>query len=359
MNPGPRMRFREEGPMRTPGPGGPMLHMMPGGPGMPGMPEELMDLDVQVRMGKGRLGVGVQALTPELAEYFGVKEGVLVTSVQKDGAAAKAGVKAGDIITTVDGTSIDDPAELRRRVWKDGAAADLSLGISRDKKAQTLKVQLPAADSQGSPAGETVKIEEAHGVGAAPPRGRDRPRGPCRSPGSCPVLPRAGVAQWLLLLRGVCRRHQRRELGRHEARNLSHHLAAFATVSHLGRDDADASLGREERHRDRAVRHAVRRHDLHVVEPEGGGGDVVGETVDDRHPGQRLRRVTVRQRRAQVLAIGIDEPHDEAGRVEQARRPLEQAWQFLRIDQAGEVGAQVCRRTDFGSLLPIARGVLA
>ncbi len=159
--PGPRLRFRREGPMPTPGPGGPMLHMMPGGPGMPGMPGELMDLDVQVSMGKGRLGVGVQALTPELAEYFGVKEGVLVTSVQKDGAAAKAGVKVGDIITTVDGTSIDDPAELRRRVWKDGAAADLALGISRDKKAQTLKVQLPAAEAEDrSTTGDKVKIEK-------------------------------------------------------------------------------------------------------------------------------------------------------------------------------------------------------
>ena len=123
--------------MRTPAPGGPALRMMP---------EMMRDLEIDVRAGRGRLGVGVQDLTPELAEYFGVKEGVLVTSVQKDGAAAKAGVKAGDVITTVDGTSIDDAAELRRRVWKDGAAGDVALGIARDKKAQTLKVQLPAAD---------------------------------------------------------------------------------------------------------------------------------------------------------------------------------------------------------------------
>ena len=146
--PGPRLRLKREGPMRMPAPGGPA-------PGLRMMPEVMRDFDIQMRAGRGRLGVGVQDLTPELAEYFGVKEGVLVTSVQKDGAAAKAGVKAGDVITTVDGTSIDDAAELRTRVWKDGAAADVALGISRERKAQTLKVQLPAA-TEGKAIGEKI-----------------------------------------------------------------------------------------------------------------------------------------------------------------------------------------------------------
>ena len=153
--PGPRMRVSPEGPMRPPGPGAPMLRMLPH------MPDGSMDFDFQVSMGKSRLGVAVQALTGELAEYFGVQEGVLVTSIQKDSPAARAGIKVGDVITTVDGVSIDDPLELRRRVWKDGAAADLSLGISRDKKAQTLKLQLPAADpGDGAATGDKVKIEK-------------------------------------------------------------------------------------------------------------------------------------------------------------------------------------------------------
>ena len=48
----------------------------------------------------GRLGVNVQELTPELAAYFGVKDGVLVSAVQADTPAAKAGLKAGDVITS-------------------------------------------------------------------------------------------------------------------------------------------------------------------------------------------------------------------------------------------------------------------
>jgi C-terminal processing protease CtpA/Prc len=141
--PGPRLRLRKEA--------GPALRMMP---------EMLRNLDVELGMGRGRLGVGVQDLTPELAEYFGVKDGVLVMSVQKDGAAAKAGVKAGDVITSVDGSSVGDAAELRQRVWKDGEAADVALGISRDRKAQTLKVQLTAADEGKDDAEKIEKIEK-------------------------------------------------------------------------------------------------------------------------------------------------------------------------------------------------------
>jgi serine protease Do len=90
----------------------------------------------------GRLGVNVQSLTPELAEYFGVKEGVLVSSVVKDSPAAKAGLKAGDVITTVDGATIDDAGELRRRLPVGDTAAEVNLGVVRDRKSVSMKVPL-------------------------------------------------------------------------------------------------------------------------------------------------------------------------------------------------------------------------
>lgn len=91
-------------------------------------------------MGRGRLGVSIQGLTPELAEYFGVKDGVLVSSVEKDSPAAKAGIKAGDVITSVDGQSVADGSALVDQLRaKDG---DVSIGISRDRKALTLKATL-------------------------------------------------------------------------------------------------------------------------------------------------------------------------------------------------------------------------
>ena len=53
---------------------------------------------------RGRLGVTVQSLTPELEEYFGATNGgALVSSVTKESAAAKAGIKAGDVIASING----------------------------------------------------------------------------------------------------------------------------------------------------------------------------------------------------------------------------------------------------------------
>jgi serine protease Do len=97
-------------------------------------------------VGRGRLGVRVQDLSEDLAGYFGVKSGVLVSGVDADTPAAKAGVKAGDVITAVNGNVIADPAELRREVAKvdDGKTADLA--VTRDKKALTLKVEVKAVE---------------------------------------------------------------------------------------------------------------------------------------------------------------------------------------------------------------------
>ena len=129
-----RVRPGEEFPMRV----APLPRVRPDA--APALP------DVDVFMDRpGRLGVSVQELTPELAEYFGVKDGVLVSSVQKDSPAAKAGVKPGDVITSVDGASVDDAAELRRRVWKHEDATEVNLGLTRDKKSLTLKVPVESA----------------------------------------------------------------------------------------------------------------------------------------------------------------------------------------------------------------------
>jgi serine protease Do len=92
--------------------------------------------------GASRLGITVDTLSPQLAEYFGTKEGVLVTSVQDDSAAARTGVRAGDVITSVNGAGVDDPAQLRRRLQALNAGEEFTIGIVRDKKPQTLKGKL-------------------------------------------------------------------------------------------------------------------------------------------------------------------------------------------------------------------------
>jgi serine protease Do len=87
----------------------------------------------------GQLGVTVTELPSQLAEYFGTKDGVLVTSVTDNSLAARTGVKAGDVITSLDGGSINDGADLRRRAQRLEPGDEFTLGIVRDKKPLTLK----------------------------------------------------------------------------------------------------------------------------------------------------------------------------------------------------------------------------
>jgi serine protease Do len=92
--------------------------------------------------GRGRLGIGIQGLTPQLAEYFGTKDGVLVTSVEADSPAAKAGLKAGDVITAVGDTPVSEPSDLTRAVRGAGDGAELSIAYTRDRKSATTKAKL-------------------------------------------------------------------------------------------------------------------------------------------------------------------------------------------------------------------------
>jgi membrane-associated protease RseP (regulator of RpoE activity) len=88
-----------------------------------------------------RLGISTVQLTKQLAEYFGVAEGtgVLVTAVTEDGPAAKAGVKAGDVITTVDGEKIDGPGDVSRAVNKK-KEGDVTITLIRKKDQKTITV---------------------------------------------------------------------------------------------------------------------------------------------------------------------------------------------------------------------------
>jgi serine protease Do len=103
------------------------------------------DGPVIARMFGGRLGVTVSELSPQLAEYFGTKEGVLVTTVNESSAAAKAGVKAGDVITAIDGEAVDDATTLSRRAQRLDSGDEFALTIVRDRKTMTLKGKVEAA----------------------------------------------------------------------------------------------------------------------------------------------------------------------------------------------------------------------
>jgi serine protease Do len=108
-------------------------------PPAPPAPPAFPDIDSFLwRAGSG-LGVTVGDLSPQLADYFGTKDGVLVTSVVNDSAASRAGLKAGDVVTAFNGSSVGSPAELRRQIQRLEAGDDFTIAVVRDKKAQTLK----------------------------------------------------------------------------------------------------------------------------------------------------------------------------------------------------------------------------
>lgn len=93
---------------------------------------------------RGMLGVQGGEITSELAEAMGYEsnKGAFVSQIVPDGAAEKAGLKAGDIITSINGKSINTFGELRAKVATLGAGKKIDIGVLRDGKEMTFNVTL-------------------------------------------------------------------------------------------------------------------------------------------------------------------------------------------------------------------------
>jgi serine protease Do len=92
---------------------------------------------------RGRLGVALSSVSDQLADYFGVKRGVLVTSVDMDSPAGRAGLKAGDVITSVNGRSVDDPSDVLEEVRRADDGGALAITVTRDRKELKLSAKMP------------------------------------------------------------------------------------------------------------------------------------------------------------------------------------------------------------------------
>jgi len=91
---------------------------------------------------RGWLGVAVQDITPDLAEAFGVKEGVLVTRVIPGSPAEKAGIKAGDIIVAVNGEKVSNFRELQFKIIKLKPGTEATITVLRKGEKKNIKVKI-------------------------------------------------------------------------------------------------------------------------------------------------------------------------------------------------------------------------
>ncbi len=126
------------------------------------------------RVVRGRIGVTIQDVNAQLAESFGLDRphGALVSSVEKDGPAAQAGIVAGDVILGVAGHAIERYGELSGTIAAMKPGAEANLNVWRNGKQQTvmvkvaeLKEQPPALAARGRGAPDEHKSDRASALG--------------------------------------------------------------------------------------------------------------------------------------------------------------------------------------------------
>jgi len=93
---------------------------------------------------RGRIGVAIQNMSPELAKNLGIDKasGALVGSVEKGTPADSAGLKAGDVVTAINGTPIYGASELRNRVGLSPIGTTLELAVLRSGDIKKVKVTI-------------------------------------------------------------------------------------------------------------------------------------------------------------------------------------------------------------------------
>ena len=119
-------------------------------PQVPGIPDFRMPDVPRVIMGlrNPMLGVEAESIDGQLAQYFGLSDGVLVRTVMKGSAAEKAGVKAGDVIFKVDDVKVATPPEISARL-RAAHGKPIPVVVMRERKEMSLTVEAPEAPRLG------------------------------------------------------------------------------------------------------------------------------------------------------------------------------------------------------------------
>ena len=118
-------------------------------------------MDQLVRYGevrRGRLGVGIQDVTPALAEAMNLdtRRGAVINQVEPDSPADKAGLKAGDVVVAIDGREVRNAADLRNRVGLMRVGEDVEITVLRDGHRKTVRARIGKAEAVKVAGGETA-----------------------------------------------------------------------------------------------------------------------------------------------------------------------------------------------------------
>jgi serine protease Do len=127
------------------------------------MAEPIMNMLIKDgKVSRGYIGVMLSPLTRDWIKEHkpSVKRGVVVTKVVDDGPAARAGIKAHDIIVAVDGKSIDDVGRLRNAIAMKGAGANVDVTIVRGDGRETVSMKTRELPTDGA-AAEPARTKKA------------------------------------------------------------------------------------------------------------------------------------------------------------------------------------------------------
>jgi serine protease Do len=99
------------------------------------------------------IGIDGESLAPQgqLADFFGVKDGVLVKSVIRNSPAEKAGLRAGDVIVKVDDSKVTTTREITSVLRSNRTKNSFTLTVVRNKKEMPVTVTLPDRNGRANP----------------------------------------------------------------------------------------------------------------------------------------------------------------------------------------------------------------
>ena len=131
----------------------------------------MTDLIKTGKVARGYLGAGVERLDPGLARKFDIPNtnGALISEVAPNGPSAKAGLKVGDVVQTINGRAVESSDDLTARVMNTEPGTTVTLGIVRDGEPMNVRVTLGTRPPNLSLTGQTEGGEGGEGQEQGPP----------------------------------------------------------------------------------------------------------------------------------------------------------------------------------------------